>query len=476
MDGNGEVYFDKTLSLVATMYQDNDGNFQDKYGKFIFRSKSKSGSYKGLGMYDLPLHYYATRYQPIDETLILNKTPCDNITAFITIIPKILEQSDDAMSNVSGCTDLTSGAADFSGQMSDAGSDVGDTLLGDDDEFLPGSGNRLRTISVSSDNGSPPSTSALGITITKSKSGSPMIPIQKKGTPSPVTISGSPNGEQLHSSHIYSCIDELKPISDDSEETNDEMSKDNRVNISNDSTEIESNSETLKLKKELEEMTLKLVETKLQVAELTGDVVQDKKKISDMEKLLVSQSSSEVEPNQSHKKTKKSSKWGIFCCASENSVIIMNPEDSNLENENTHQHEKQKQPKNSNKEKKKCSTNSTTKSKSPNGTNGTPPTKSKITEHNEQQTLDSNSSHGKMKGSPTVSTNSTSSASTSLSSNSSTSATSSSSSSSSSSKGGSVVKKEKNPSSGKSSLNKSNHCLPVNNQNGNTPPKPDWLN
>lgn len=41
------------------------------------------------------------------------------------------------MSNVSGCTDLTSGAADFSGQMSDAGSDVGDTLLGDDDEFLP---------------------------------------------------------------------------------------------------------------------------------------------------------------------------------------------------------------------------------------------------------------------------------------------------------------------------------------------------
>lgn len=44
-------------------------------------------------MYDLPLHYYATRYQPIDETLILNKTPCDNITAFITIIPKILEVS-----------------------------------------------------------------------------------------------------------------------------------------------------------------------------------------------------------------------------------------------------------------------------------------------------------------------------------------------------------------------------------------------
>jgi hypothetical protein len=27
MDGNAEVYFDKTLSLVATMYQDRDGKF-----------------------------------------------------------------------------------------------------------------------------------------------------------------------------------------------------------------------------------------------------------------------------------------------------------------------------------------------------------------------------------------------------------------------------------------------------------------
>lgn len=39
------------------------------------------------------------------------------------------------MSNISGFTDLTSGAADFSGQMSDAGSDVGE-LLGEDDDMI----------------------------------------------------------------------------------------------------------------------------------------------------------------------------------------------------------------------------------------------------------------------------------------------------------------------------------------------------
>ena len=44
-------------------------------------------------MYDIPLHYYATRYQPIDENLQLKKTPCDSITVFVTITPKILDVS-----------------------------------------------------------------------------------------------------------------------------------------------------------------------------------------------------------------------------------------------------------------------------------------------------------------------------------------------------------------------------------------------
>jgi hypothetical protein len=59
-------------------------------GKFIFRAKSKSGSYKGLGVYDLPLHYYANRYQPMDECLSLAKCVFDAVSVQVTIIPKIL--------------------------------------------------------------------------------------------------------------------------------------------------------------------------------------------------------------------------------------------------------------------------------------------------------------------------------------------------------------------------------------------------
>jgi hypothetical protein len=96
--------------------------------------KTKSGSYKGLGVYDIPLHYYATRYQPVDEILVLTKCAYDNITAHVTITPKILENSaDDTASNLSGCTDHTTGAADFSGHMSDAGSEMGDA---EDDDMM----------------------------------------------------------------------------------------------------------------------------------------------------------------------------------------------------------------------------------------------------------------------------------------------------------------------------------------------------
>lgn len=85
-------------------------------------------------MYDLPLHYYATRYQPVDEIISLTKISASSIMAHITITPKILDQTaDDSASNYSGCTDHTTGAADFSCQMSDTGSEIGD---GEDDDMM----------------------------------------------------------------------------------------------------------------------------------------------------------------------------------------------------------------------------------------------------------------------------------------------------------------------------------------------------
>ena len=120
-------------------------------------------------------------------------------------------------------------------------------------------------------------------------------------------------------------MNDLKPISNEYEESLDQSlqssSKDPITN-SNDSTEVDGNPETIRLKKELEEMTQKLIETKLQAAELAIDVVQEKKKTSEMEKLLVSQSSTCSDIDQTP--TKKSSKWNICCCASDNSVVLMN--------------------------------------------------------------------------------------------------------------------------------------------------------
>lgn len=291
-----------------------------------------------------------------------------------------------------------------------------------------------------------------------------------------MTISGSPNNEQLHnhSSHIYSNLNDSKQISEDSEEAIDHFPKssykssnENRNN-SSDSTEIDTNLETVKLKKELEAMTQQLIDSKLQVAELTGDVVQEKKKLSDMEKLLVSQSSSEIDPP-----SKKKSKWNFLCCTSENSVISMNPDENDDEtNEITKSHnlQSQSQPHSQEKNKSQSSSTKPTKSKSSSssaaaasiestrpsestGTTGT--TKSKNSNSQDKQSLDSNSSHGKIKSS-TVSTSSVSA---------------SSSSTSTTTKGTTTGKKEKNSSTGKTP----NQGTPQSNQNGNNA-KPNWLN
>jgi hypothetical protein len=123
-----------SVSLLALISRLHSFSLKEKFGNFIFRLKTKSGGYQGLGVCQLPLHTYAARYQPVDETLSLTKCTYDGITAFITMTPKVLDDSpDDTASNLSGCTDHTTGAADFNYQFSETGSDMGD---GEDDDMM----------------------------------------------------------------------------------------------------------------------------------------------------------------------------------------------------------------------------------------------------------------------------------------------------------------------------------------------------
>jgi hypothetical protein len=53
----------ETLSLIATLYKEKSGRYQEKSGKIIFRKVKKSrvgsGGYYGLGQRILPLHVLA---------------------------------------------------------------------------------------------------------------------------------------------------------------------------------------------------------------------------------------------------------------------------------------------------------------------------------------------------------------------------------------------------------------------------------
>ena len=77
------MFFIFVLKLIAWKYQ-------EKSGSLILRRKDPPSSYKGIGAVVLPLHYYANRYQSVEENLLLAKCDVEGAGLMVTITPKFM--------------------------------------------------------------------------------------------------------------------------------------------------------------------------------------------------------------------------------------------------------------------------------------------------------------------------------------------------------------------------------------------------
>lgn len=112
----------ETLRLVATLYRTgtNLNVYQEKSGKLVVRQKrlgdkpKGSNAYKGIGTAKLQLHILARTFEPSKMTLALEQCSTPGVVANVVVTAKVLgDCDDDTMSQMSGTSDISCGAADF---------------------------------------------------------------------------------------------------------------------------------------------------------------------------------------------------------------------------------------------------------------------------------------------------------------------------------------------------------------------------
>eukprot|EP01041_Mallomonas_annulata_P005344 gene5344-10690_t len=126
-----EIQINEVLSVVATLYREASGSssstYQVKKGKIVVRQRKKSKfggeGFKGLGIATLQLHTLATNIHPQSLSFDLEKCTATGAKVDVIVTCKVLGQGnvgDETMSTISGCSDLSGGAASFDGEDENA--------------------------------------------------------------------------------------------------------------------------------------------------------------------------------------------------------------------------------------------------------------------------------------------------------------------------------------------------------------------
>lgn len=111
----------ETLRIVATLYRTDRNTYQEKTGKIVVRQRRQGetpknlNAFKGIGTVKLQLHLLAKSFDPCKMTLALQQCATPGVIVNVIVVSKVLgDVEDDTMSQMSGMSDISCGAADFS--------------------------------------------------------------------------------------------------------------------------------------------------------------------------------------------------------------------------------------------------------------------------------------------------------------------------------------------------------------------------
>jgi len=156
------VEFNETLSLVATLFPNPDGSYQEKMGKLVVRRPKSTMlggvTYKGVAIIPLALHNFvnATDGQTLNNVPLTQSTEGPGKVDFVLTAKSMgeVDENDEAMSEMSGNSEHSVAAADFAVGRDEEDGDAVRNKFGADSS---GSGNKTINGSTRKDSPNDPS-------------------------------------------------------------------------------------------------------------------------------------------------------------------------------------------------------------------------------------------------------------------------------------------------------------------------------